>query len=391
MPDVRFSNGEPVLNLGDTVVQKATDPLTYPQPYVTPGDFAAQYPTPLDPTEVIAMCEEISAWNNIPEEKTALKQYTWRELNALAFTSGSTYISFADGECPEEFSHGGDNTTITLKNIGAKKSLSQSDIMHSAALAAANWGGINKLIGGIPSGEGTPGGYNTATFAQEQVADVKEKEVRLAMTLVMNGWDKLLVQGSVNRNALEFDGIEYQVTEANGSHTNDGLASATGTFSATAYNRFLADSCAKPTHIWGAPQAVQELMTSYFQLGFQGSQLVNFSGGDRIVPGFNFAGFVNTGVGRVAVVADNNFTKSNEANGEFTSALYGLRMVHNGTPLVHRITQIPLAFKDLVAGCTAVSFEVWAKTALIVKHRCAHSKYTARFAGSLTTTCTTIG
>jgi len=392
--------GEKVLDMGgageafaseDVVLeQRATDPVILPQPYAKPADFDAQYPTPLDPTEIIAMCEEITMWQSLPEETTALKQHTWRELNELAFTSGSAYISFADGECPEEYTHDGDNTTVTLKNIGAKKSLSISDIMHSQAVAAANWHGINRLVGGIPSGEGVPGGSDAGTFRQEFVADVKEKEIRLAMTLVLNGWDRLLVLGDSNANALEFDGVEqWFAQQCTGEHTNDNTAS--GTFGAAGYDRFLSESCAKPTHIYGHPQAVQELLSAYFQLGYQGSQVVNFDSGDRIVPGFNFAGFVNTGVGRLAVVADNNFTRTNIGGGNHQSNLYSLRMNHNGVPLVYKLTQIPLAMKDLVPGCTAISFEVWAKTSLVIKHCCAHGVYTSQFTGRIVTTCPTIG
>ena len=32
------------------LVTKATDPVILPMPYVTPSDFSAQYPQPLDPT-----------------------------------------------------------------------------------------------------------------------------------------------------------------------------------------------------------------------------------------------------------------------------------------------------------------------------------------------------
>lgn len=387
--------GEQVLDLGNdgngAFVARTTDPLILPQPYVQPADFTAQYPQPLDTTEIIAMCEEISLWQAIPDVRNPLNGETWRELNTLAFTSGSNYIAFADGECPEEYTHNGTNTTINNKNIGAKKSLSERDISHSMAVASANWNGINRLVGGIPSGEGMPGGANSATFAQQAVGDVKEKEVRLAMTLVLNGWDRLLAVGNATARPLEFDGIENQVTAANGSHTNCTGTSASGTFSAQTYDRFLAESCAKPTAIFGHPQTVQEMMTGYFQLGFQGSQVVNFADGNRITPGFNFAGFVNTGVGRLAVVADNNFTRAVAGGGGFQASLYGLRMTHNGVPLVYKNIQIPLAMKDLAPGCTAISFEVWAATALIVKHRCAHSRYCAVFSGSITTTCTLIG
>ena len=391
--------GEPVLNLGNdasvdkSFVARATDPIISPQPYASPADFAAQYPQPLDTTEIIAMCEEVTLWNAIPDEDTALKAETWRELNALAFTSGSSYISFADGACPEEYTHDGTNTTVTLKNIGAKKSLSESDIKHSAAIASAGWNGINRLVGGAASGQGMPGGSQTPSFLQETVANVKEKEARLAMTLVLNGWDRLLAVGNSSGNSLEFDGIETRVTSGNGAHVNTGAGgqAASGSYSAATFDRFLSESCAKPTTIFGHPTAIQEALSSYFQLGFAGSQQVFFGDGNRITPGFNFAGFVNTGVGRLAVVADNNFTRSASSGTTFSSNLFALRMTHNGVPLVYKQNQFRLMMKDLVPGCTAVSFIVWAKTALIIKHLCAQGRFTALFTGNIVSTCTSIG
>lgn len=229
-----------------------------------------------------------------------------------------------------------------------------------------------------------------ATFARERVRDVKEKEARLAMTLVMNGWDRLLVAGDTNSNALEFDGIEQWATNMSCTmHTNTNTAS--GTFSATNFDRFLGESCAKPTTLFGHPAAIQELMSSYFQLGFQGSQVVNFQDGNRLTPGFNFASFVNTGVGRLGVVSDYNFRRNNIGGGAFQADIWALRMTHNGEPLVYKITQIPLSFQDLVPGCTAISFEIWAATALVIKACCAQSKYTSQFTGTISTTCTRIG
>jgi len=108
------------------------------------------------------------------------------------------------------------------------------------------------------------------------------------------------------------------------------------------------------------------------------------------VPGFNFAGEVNTGVGRLVCVADANFTRIDRGGGVFESSLYPLRMSHNGDPLVYRITQIPLAFKDLAPGCTAISFQIWTKTALVIKALCAQSVYKKRFTGALVTTCAKI-
>ena len=387
---------EKVLNLGEDAaqnpeyVQKTTDPVILPQPYASPADFAAQYPTPLDPTEILDLCEEITLLQALPEESTQLNAHLWREMTSLEFTSGSAYVAFADGECPEEYTHDGANSTLTLKNIGAKKTLSYRDIMHSAAVAGANWHGINTLNGPFPSSEGLPGGSADGTLNRQLVANVKEKEMRLAMTLVMNGWDRLLVQGDTNTNSLEFDGIENWATNMSCTmHTNDN--SASGSFSAIAFDRFLSESCAKPTHILGHSTAIQEMMSAYFQLGYQGSQVVNFAEGNRITPGYNFGGFVNTGVGRLAVIADNNFARLNAGGGAFQASLWPMRFNHNGQNLVYKITQVPLSLTDLVPGCTAISFEVWAATALVIKACCAQGQYTSQFTGRIVTTCTTIG
>jgi len=390
--------GERVLNLGEDALQekafvsKTTDPVILPQPYASPADFAAQYPTPLDPTEIIDMCEEVNLLRAIPEIGTSLSAHTWREMTSLAFTSGSAYVAFADGECPYEYTHDGSNTTVSIKNIGAKKSLSIRDIKHSMAVASANWNGINTLVGGFPSGEGLPGGADLASFQRQTVASVKEKEVRTSMSLVMNGEDRLLVQGNHVSNSLEFTGIENWATNYSCTMHTSSTTAASGSFSAASFDQWLAESCAKPTHIFGHPSAIQELMSAYFQLGFQGSQVVNFNdGGGRLIPGYNFAGYVNTGVGKLAVVADNNFRKTASGATTFQADIWALRMTHNGEPLVYRATQIPLSLNDLVPGCTAISFEVWKATALIIKACCAQGKYTALFTGRLVTTCTAIG
>jgi len=372
------------------VVQRATaDPVM--GTVVTPNDFAGQYPTPLDTTELLPFCEDITVWRVIPEERTGLQAYMWREMAGLAFVSGSNdMIAFADGYCPETFDHTGTNSTVTLKNIGAYKSLTISDIMHSQAIAAADWNGINNLLGGFPSGEGLPGASTVATFQQQHIANLKEKEMRLAATLVMNGWDRLLVEGDATVNPLEFNGIQGYADNICSEHTNDN--SASGTFSAISFDRFLSEACAKPTHIFGHSTAIQEMLSAYFQLGYQGSQVVNFTSGDRIVPGFNFAGSVNTGIGRLTVIADDNFARTNIAGGAFQTDLYALRMVHNGEPLVYKITQVPLSFRDLTPGCTAIAFQIWAKTALIIKACCAMGKYETQMTGRVSvTSCTKIG
>jgi len=386
---------EHVLNLGGggerAFVNRATDPVFSPQAS-TPVDFAAQFPQPLDTTELVAMCEELGLWKALPELPTSLKAETWRELNELAFTSGSSYISFADGACPEEYFHDGDNTTVTLKNIGAHKSLEISDIMHSAAVSAISVGqygvGINRLVGGFAFGEGMPGGYDQGSFLAEAVSDLKAKEMVLAGTLVLNGWDKLLVNGNAGSNTLEFSGIETQITSGNGAHVNDTSGQlASGTFTGLGFDRFLAEGCAKPTALAGHPQAIQELMSAYFALGFQGSQVIYNNDGNRMVPGYNFAGEVNTGIGALKVIADRNFTKTASGASSFSSSIYALRMNHNGEPLVYKRTQIPFSFRNLVPGCTAIQFQVWAKTALVIKAMCAQGKYTGVWSGRSVTTC----
>lgn len=375
---------------GGAFQSKATDPVV--TNVVTPGDFTGQYPQPLDTKELLSMCEEVTMLQTIPSQGTMLKAEMWREMSALQFASGSSYIAFADGYCPEEYNHSGSNMTITLKNIGAKKSLTESDIKHSIAVSAANWNGINSLLGGFAGGEGMPGGGDMGTFRSEAVLGLKEKETRLAATLVLNGWDRLLVAGDSATNSLEFDGIEkYAANNSVSFHNNLSVSSSGATFSAATFDRFLAEGCAKPTHIFGHPAAIQEMLSGYFQLGFSGSQVVNFADGNRITPGFNFASFVNTGVGRLVVVADTNFTRTDAGGGAFYSRLFGMRMTHNGEPLVYRSDQFPLMYKDLAPGCTSIAFQLWAKTGLIIKQACAHSDFTAKFTGNIVSTCNTIG
>jgi hypothetical protein len=224
----------------------------------------------------------------------------------------------------------------------------------------------------------------------ETIANLKEKEIRLGMTLVMNGWDHMLVDGDAGDNALEFTGIEMWAHDRTCTfHTN--LIGSSGSFSAATFDRFLSEACVKPTHVFGHPQAIQEMLSSYFALG---TQSLIYTTGERVTPGFNFAGFVRTAVGTLTCVADTNFTVTDigaPAGGSYTAVLYTMRMSHNGEPLVYRLTQIPLSLRDLTPGCTAISFEIWTKTALIIKHCCAHGAYTGFFTGRTVTTYPVIG
>jgi len=381
---LNLGGGAPAFDAG-MVQRTVTDPIA-PNASL-PADFAAQYPTLLDTTEILAMCEEISLLKFIPEQLTGLKQETYREMNELAFTSGSSAISFADYNCPEPYEHDGDNTTVTLKNIGAYKALGISDIIHSRAVAAANWNGINNLVGAAANGQGWPGGNDMGTFQRKVVADLKAKEMALGSALVMNGWDRLLVRGNASSNALEFDGLEQLIVSGT---SYQYTVPSTGTFDASTFDEFLARGCAAPTVLAGHPQAMQGLMGGYFQLGYQGSQIVNHPNGNRIIPGYNFASAVNTGRGQLPVVADANFTQTTVGS-SFQANVYALRMTHHGEPLIYRATQIPLSFKDLAPGCISIQFMLWAKTALIAKARCAHGVWTSLFSGSVVTSCPRVG
>jgi hypothetical protein len=46
---------------------------------------------------------------------------------------------------------------------------------------------------------------------------------------------------------------------------------------------------------------------------------------------------------------------------------------------------------DLVPLCTAIQFEIWAKTALVIKNCCSHGVYQSVFEGRSITTCTQLG
>lgn len=388
-------DGEVIKNMGADAGQepvfRATDPVISPQPYATPADFTAQYPQPLDTTEILALCEEVTLLSAIPEQRTALNAELWREMTSLALSSGSSNaLAFADGSCPEEYTHNGTNKQVDIKSFGVKKTLSVREIMHSAAVASANWNGINRLVAPAAGGEGMPGAAQVGTFQQQVVSNLKEKEMRLGATLLLNGLDAMLVNGDHVDNSLEITGIEKWATNYSVTfHTNTNTAS--GTLAAADFDRFLSEACGKPTHLLGHPQVMQELLSSYFQLGFAGSQIINYTGpGDRIIPGFNFGSYVNTGIGRLQIIADTNFRRNAAGATSMQGDIWALRMTHNGEPMVYRTTQVPVAVNDLVPGCTAISFQIWTATALVIKGACFHGKYTTQVTGRIVSTCTVI-
>lgn len=374
-------------NPSQPIVERQSDPNVAPA-YSTPVDFAAQWATPLDPTELIQQAEEVSLYKWLPSLRTNLKEETWREMSILAFTSGSAYVSFQDGTCPEEYYHNGSNTTITLKTQGVKKTLGISDIMHSMGVAALPMGGINNMTGPYRGGEGLPGFQSADAATVGRIQDMKAQEILLGGILLLNGIDRLDVQGNASSNSLEYNGIEKLLATGTACHAP---ATTTGTFTAIGFDRFLSEHPVRPTVFLGHPTALQELQAGYFQLGFQASQQIVFNDGNRVVPGYNFASSVNTAMGTISMVADLNFARTNTGNSTFQSTIYAIRQSHNGVPLLYRRVQIPVSFRDLAPGCTAISFSIWTKQALILKHACAHSVYPALFTGRIVSTVSLIG
>ncbi|OGS01203.1 MAG: hypothetical protein A2V88_08970 [Elusimicrobia bacterium RBG_16_66_12] len=358
-----------------------TDPNMWPTPVPTPGDFANEFGTPVDPTEIIALCEELGLYTAFPEIVNGSRVESWRELTQLEFASGCDSCAFTPGECPEDSVHHTDTESVTKRHFGVKKSLTESDIRHSIA-AIAGGVGVSALIGAF-NDKGLPGELDAASLIRGGVADLKEKELRLAMILVLNCWDDLLVNGDNGANPLEFDGITNSITVTNGARACPNWM--TGTFSAANFDRFLSAGCANPQAILGHPTALAEIALGYYAIG---SQTVFFDRNEGIVPGLNFASQIMAGLGPIALIGDSRFPRVAGGDGSFTTIVYPVRLTHNGEPLIYKATQIPLSAKDLTPGCTAVAFEVWAVSALVVKAMCAQALCQMDFSGMIDDGCT---
>lgn len=362
---------------------RASDPA-FPGGVATPEDFAAQFAQPLDTTELIPMCSETTMARVLPDKTGDTKAELWRELNELEFVSGSAHkIAFPAGDCPEDFRHNGDNKQIDLKHYGAKKSLTESDIRHSRGSIAAGYG-ITNLVGPF-SDNGAPGERDVASLVRANISDLKEKEMQLMSILVMNDFDKLLVYGDEGTYPDEFDGWVTQITAANGARVNGGTS--TGTFDVNHFNQFMAAGCAKPDAIFAHPVILADIALSYHEIG---SQVINFDRNQNVVAGIAFASEVMTSYGPVSLIGDSNFPVTDNGNGTVTGDAYPVKLRHNGEPLIYRRTQIPLSFKDLAPGCTAIQFEIYGVAALIVKAMCAQAKYRAVFGGLVQNGCTYI-
>lgn len=364
-----------------SLIQKTTtDPVVLLQPYSAPGDFTAQYPQPLDPTEVLEYCEETTVYQALPEVVTPFNADHWREMDELSFdATGETYDGFfTKGACPDTIQHDGDNKTITRKYIGAQETLSYEDIQHSMAAAAIQGLAISSI---------------STQDRRASVADAKAKEMLLMEIMVLNKWDLGLVKGNATTNPLSFDGIENYVTSANGARIN---ADPTGTFDIEDFDNFLVAGCARPTHIFGHPKALEAIKKGYLSLGATGGsqpimQVMVTKDGNQVVPGFVLADMIDTSIGRITLIPDFRFTTIQVQPDRFHSTVYPLRVYHNGEPIVYKSTQTPLSFKDLSPGCTAISFMIYAVTALVVKHMCAQAAFTANWPGVVGTGCTIAG
>lgn len=334
-----------ILTEQNMVEKTQTDPNILPQPYVQPTQFTDQYPQPLDPTEILDMCEEITVWKSLAEVVTDYNADMWREMTSLSFDStGETgHGFFTKGACPDEQIHEGENTTIARKYMGVYESITYEDLRHSIAVARARGLGISRLS--LDSGIDT-------------VIGVKEKAIKLNEVVVMNKWDLALVKGSIATVATAFDGIETQVTSANGARVN---SNPTGTFDIEEFDNFLAAGCARPTHVFGHPKALRAIALGYLSLGATGGtqpvQMIQINQ-DRggIVAGFTLAPTIQTFVGQLTLVPDFRFTATTTGADIFSATVYPLRVTHNGEPIVYKSTQTPLSYVDLPRGCTAFAF-----------------------------------
>jgi hypothetical protein len=371
---------------GQQVVEKTqTDPVVLLQPYSAPSDFAAQYPQPLDPTEILTECEEINVWKALPEKVTPFNADQWREMTDLDFATAAGLANdgfFQKGGCPDRITASGENISVTRMYIGASQTLAFEDITHSAAVAAVKWLGISRLLhvqAGGPS-------------VIDVVRDAKAKEIKKQEIIVLNNWDLALVKGNSAVNTLAFDGMETQVTAANGARVN---ADTSGTFDVEEFDNFLVAGCVRPTHIFGHPKALEAIKKGYMALAAVGGtqpvqQVVLSQTNGTVVPGITLADKVNTTVGPITLVPDFRFTATQVADHAFDSTVYALRMRHDGEDIVYKSTQTPLVFKDLSPGCTAISFMVYAVTSLVIKHMCAQAAWTSQFVGIVGTGCNVV-
>ena len=128
--------------------------------------------------------------------------------------------------------------------------------------------------------------------------------------------------------------METQVTAANGARVNN---NTTGTFDIETFDNFLVAACAKPTHIFGHPKALEAIKKGYLALGAVGGtqpimQIVMQKDG-QIVPGFVLADMIDTTIGRLTLIPDFRFTATQVGATTFSTSVFPLRVYHNGEHL----------------------------------------------------------
>lgn len=152
--------------------------------------------------------------------------------------------------------------------------------------------------------------------------------------LVLSNWDRALVKGDRNTNAYGFDGIETQVTQANGARVN---TDTTGAFDVEDFDNFLVAGCAKATHIFGHPKPLEKIKKGYLSLGATGGtqpvMMVVQQAGGQIVAGMVLADEIDTSIGRLTLVPDFRFTATQTGANIFSASVFPLRVFHNGEPL----------------------------------------------------------
>jgi len=117
---------ETIEQVNKALVEKTvTDPVVLLQPYSQPADFTAEYPQPLDPTEILTLCEEITTYQALPEVVTDTNADQWREMTGLDFTGAGVANDgfFLKGGCPDPHARTGENLSITRMYIGDQATL----------------------------------------------------------------------------------------------------------------------------------------------------------------------------------------------------------------------------------------------------------------------------
>jgi hypothetical protein len=366
------------------IVEKANDPILRYPAALTPADFSFEFGTPIDTTELLTLCEETSMYEALPEVVNGSNTESWRESASMFLASGTASFSFAAGDCPSFVgSETGTLMAVAKKHVGIMSTLTESDIQHSIASIAAGYG-VRELLGPINAA-------NSMDIGREAIRSLMDKEIKKQSILMLNGLDSLLVKGNAASITTEFTGIENYVTGANGARVNPSSSAYSGTFNAQRFDEWLSAGVAKPTHLYSHPTTLQALKTGYWGLGASSgpAQILNFTGPAReVVPGLTFADTIMTSIGELVCVPNTRFSRTNHGDGSFSAKIYALRMAHNGEPLIYRATQIPLSYKELPPGCSAVQFMTWAVTALVIKWMKAQAVYTAKFQGLVDDGCT---